>query len=254
MIEKLKRLINKKWFHICIMIIIVTILISTATFITIKYNVEGEKNMPFNLSKITVISSSEGNNENNEIIEEKRKYRINQNNDIHLYIEKNKNFDKEAIIEKINIENIKIERESEKGTINIYKPEFDETKPLFENKEENKVENIEYIGDLESNIKNLKISNQGGIIIFRCANDNIAEYYATLEEDVNTRGLLKKVDISEEDLKFKIFFDIIIKTKNLKEYKAEVSLNLPIEGIKEKDVSSIEKIDLKDIVFKRIKN
>ena len=62
MIEEIKRLINKKWFHICMMIIIVTFLVTAALFITIKYNVEGETNMPFNLNKITIISSSEGIN------------------------------------------------------------------------------------------------------------------------------------------------------------------------------------------------
>lgn len=252
MIEKLKRLINRKWFHICIMIIIVTFLIISALFITIKYNVEGETNMPFNLSKITVISSSEGKNKENG--ENKWDYYINQNNDVYLYIEKNKNFDKEAIIEKINIENIKVEKKSEQGTINIYKPEIDETKTLFENKEENKVQTIEYTGDLESNIKNLKISNQGGMIVFRCANDNVAEYNSNEEEEININGLLKKVDISEENLQFKLSFDVIIKTRDLKEYKAEVSIELPAQGIKENDVSSNEEVDLKDVVFKRIKN
>ena len=252
MIEEIKRLINKKWFHICMMIIIVTFLVTAALFITIKYNVEGETNMPFNLNKITIISSSEGINKGEG--ENRWNYYINQNNDIYLYIEKNRNFDKDAIIEKIDIENIKVEKQSEQGIINIYKPEIDETKPIFENKEENKVQSIEYLGDLESKIKNLKISNQGGMVVFRCANDNVSEYNSNEEEEININGLLKKVDISEENLKFKLDFDIKITTKNLKEYKAEVSLNLPIEGVKENDVSSIEEADLKDVVFKRIKN
>ena len=40
----------------------------------------------------------------------------------------------------------------------------------------------------------------------------------------------------------------------LEEYKANVSLDLPIEGILEKGTTSQEITDLKNVIFKRTKN
>lgn len=42
----------------CIIIVIIASAVAFATFTVLKYQVEGEKNMPFNLGKIIVISSA----------------------------------------------------------------------------------------------------------------------------------------------------------------------------------------------------
>ena len=106
---------------------------------------------------------------------------------------------------------------------------------------------------MESNLKSLKIANQGGIIAFRYANDKIAEYTSN-EEEINHNELLKKSNIKEEDLKAKINFDLTIETVSGKEYKANLSFELPIQGVVDKGISSTEITDFKDVIFKRTKN
>ena len=55
-------------------------------------------------------------------------------------------------------------------------------------------------------------------------------------------------------MKQKITFDLNIKIESGKEYKASVSVDVPVGGLVEKGNSALEITDLKDIIFKRIKN
>ena len=55
-------------------------------------------------------------------------------------------------------------------------------------------------------------------------------------------------------MKAKITFDLNIKIQSGKEYKASVAVDMPVEGIIENGKSAIEITDLKDVIFKRIKN
>ena len=59
--EKIKQIIDTKQFHICMVILIIVTILCAVGLITLKYNVEGEKIYHFELSKITVISTIEGN-------------------------------------------------------------------------------------------------------------------------------------------------------------------------------------------------
>ena len=249
--NKITNLINKKYFHLCMVIIIIAVILFGLGIIILKYNVEGETNMPFDLNKIIIISSSEGIDK--ESGENKWAFDVNQNNDIFLYIQKNNNYGKEEIIESILVDNINIQKQMNKGNGNLYKPEPDETRSMFNNSENNKIENIEYIGDMESNIKQLKISNQGGIVAFRYSNDKISEYISN-DEEINHSELMQKSNITEEELKTKLNFDITIKLKSGKQYKANISLDIPVEGIIEKGTTSTEITNFEGIIFKRIKN
>lgn len=249
--EILKQLINKKYFHICMILVIVISLLFILGIIVLRYNVEGETNMPFNLSKITIISSAEGIDKDGG--ENKWAFNINQNNDIFLYIEKNNKYEKDEVIKTIDITNINITKNVDKGEKSIYKPEQSSENFMFVNKEENKVNSIEYIGGMESNIQKMQISNQGGIIAFRYANDKISEYISN-DDEINHSNLLKNANITQEDLQAQLNFDIIIKVESGKEYQANISLDVPIQDTVEKGTTSIEKTDLDNIVFKRIKN
>lgn len=249
--EKIKYIMGKKSFHICMMIVIIAVILFSLGLIVLRYNVEGETNMPFELTKITVISSSEGVDK--ESGESRWAFDINQNNDIYLYIKRNENYKKQEAIRSILIDNIKVEKETDKGTINIYKPDSSEGGRTFSSIEENIAQTIEYTGALESDIKNLKISNQGGLIVFRYANDKISEYISN-DEVINHIELLKKSNITEQDLKAKIVFDLTIKIESGKEYKANICLDMPIQGVVEQGTTSNEITDLKGIIFKRTKN
>ena len=139
MMRKLRDLTSKKHFHIVVMIVIITIILFTLGIIILKYNVEGETNMPFQLSKISIISSSEGMDK--ETTDTKWAFDVYQSNDIFLYIDKNEEYGKTEAIKSIIVNNIQIEAK-QKDNIKIYKPDEQEEKLIFKNKEENKVEAI----------------------------------------------------------------------------------------------------------------
>ena len=249
--EKIKYLMNKKSFHIVAVITIISVILFLVGILVLRYSVEGETNMPFNLSKMIIISSSEG--QDKEQKETKWAYDLTLDNDIYLYIEKNKNYSKEEAIESIVVDNIKVENKNENGVLNFYRPNTLEEGGNFSNKEENLVQTIEYKGAMESDIKNLKISNQGGIIAFRCANEKIGEYTSN-DDEINHSELLKKAGIKEENLQGKIIFDLTIKLVSGKEYKTNIVLEVPVNGIVENGTTSKEITNLEDIVFKRTKN
>ena len=249
--EKIKRLTDKNFFHVIVIMLIIVILLFFAGVIILKYNVEGETNMPFKLTKISVISSSEGVDKK---VEDSRwAFDISQCNDIYVYIEKNSEYDKVEAIKEIIIDNINIEAKN-KENVKIYKPDNENEKIIFKNSDNNIANNLCYTGELETDLKNLKISNQGGIIAFRCSNNNVAEYKSNDDTEINHSKLLKKVEISDDSIKIKLSFDLTLRLESMKEYKTSISLDLPVEGLIEEGTASKEFINLEEFIFKRIKN
>lgn len=251
MVEKLRRLTNKRYFRMVMIIVIVAIILFAIGIIILKYQVEGETNMPFQLSKISIISSSQGINKEN--ANTKWAFDVCQSNDVFLYIDKNDGYSRTEAIQSVEINNIQIESKK-RDNIRIYRPDKQEEKLIFKNKEENIVENISYNGGLESNLKELKISNQGGLVAFRCSNNNLGTYTSNDEEEINHNELLKKAGIKQEDLETKITFDLIIKVTEGKEYKSTIQLDFPIDNVIEKGTTSREITDLKSFIFKRVNN
>ena len=250
MLERLRGLTTKRYFHIVMIIVIIAIILFVLGIVVLRYHVEGETNMPFKLSKISIISSSEGIDK--EAIDTRWAFDVYQSNDVFLYIDKNEGYGKTEAIKSVIIDNIQIESKK-KDNINIYKPDAQEEKLIFKNKEENVVQSIEYTGDMESNLKQLKVSNQGGLVAFRCSNDNLTTYTSN-DEEINHNELLKKAGIIQEDLEIRITFDLIIKLEEGKEYKSTINLDLPVENVIEVGTTSTEIIDLKDFIFKRVNN
>ena len=251
--EKWNKLVNLKYFHVCVIAIIIFSMLLAVGFISLRYNVEGETNMPFIISKISIISSSGGINK--EIPDAKWAYDIYQLNDIYLYIDKNKGYGKTEAIKSIVIDNIQIEAKN-KDNIKIYKPDAQDEKQIFINKEENETTTLEYLGEMESNIKTSKISNQGGVIAFRCSNNNVAEYKTSDETvmEIAYDQLLKSTGITSEDLKINLTFDLSINLEEGKEYKTTINLELPTGNVIENGTQSIEITNLDNYIFKRTKN
>lgn len=250
MIRKLRDITRKKYFHIIVITVIFAMILFVSGIIWLKYSVEGETNMPFQLSKISVISSSEGIDQ--EVTDTRWAFNVYQSNDIFLYIDKNDGYGKTEAIKSVEVNNIQVEGKK-KENIKIYKPDEQEEKLVFKNKEENIVESIEYTGDMESDLKQQKISNQGGIIAFRCSNDNLASYTSN-DEEINHHELLKKAGIGQEDLEIKLTFDLIIKLEEKKEYKTTIGLDFPVDNVIENGTTSREITDLKKFIFKRVNN
>ena len=61
----------------------------------IQYEVEGDKSKPFNLSKIVVVSTAEGMESDGK---NKWNFKVFQNNDVYLYIDKNENYHGSRIV------------------------------------------------------------------------------------------------------------------------------------------------------------
>ena len=51
---------NRKIFHICLLIVVITALFFVTGVVILRYHVEGEKDLPFKISSIKIISSVEG--------------------------------------------------------------------------------------------------------------------------------------------------------------------------------------------------
>ena len=213
--EKIKQIIETRQFHISMVILIIVVILCTVGLITLKYNVEGENNLPFELSKITVISTIEGND--NEDANNKWNLTVNQNNDIYLYIKKNENYKTTEAIQSITLNNFNQEQTAKIGERKIYKPDANIESVIFKNAEENNTQKIEYNGALDSSIKELKISNQGGLVVFRYALDNLANYVSNDDAEINHDELLKKLNINNDDLKEKNGYTNIQRYKGLGE-------------------------------------
>ena len=247
----LRNLVKTKAFHISIIVIIVLALISFACITIIKYNKKGETKMPFEVSKIEVISSVTGE-ETGEQTTDRWHLNVSQNNDFYIYIEKNNEYKgrTQEAIESVVIDNIEISKNNPQGENVIYKPDAESEKEIFKNVDQNKVEKIEYMGAPESKVKQMQMSNQGDLIYFRFTNKNIAKFVSN-DEELNYSEILKKLGTKEEDLKATIKFDMTIKLASRKEFKTTVNTQVPLQGVVEKGTSSGEIIDVNELIFKR---
>lgn len=250
MLERIKRITETKAFHICMFIVMITVILFVVGMLVLRYNVEGETNMPFKITKIAIISSQEGIDDGQ--TDTRWSFDVHQANDIYIYLDKNDQYDKTEIIKSVDVDNFNVEAKN-KENIKIYKPDTEEEKVIFKYKDENIVENLEYVGDVESDLKNLKVSNQGGIIAFRCSNNNVAKYKSD-EEEIDHNQLLKKANVNNDDLKLVLTFNFTVKLESGKEYQAEIKTDLPTGDVINVGNTSEEITDLKDIIFKRINN
>ena len=243
-----KKDIIKKALAIAFLVLLIVIVF----FIMIKYEIEGESNMPFNLSKIMIISTADGVTKDDETIS------IIQCNDLYFSIEKNDEND-DSMIDKVYFEKINVMSEPKKGSVKFYRPQSEGT-IVYEGKEEYLIsDQIIYSGDSQTSLKNLTISNQGGTIGFRTSIEDIGEINIDAESQSkeisynNDGTLLQKAQIDISEIKYNIDFDIIIELTDGKMYRGHANLTLPIEDVENNGVKGIEKKDTDKIVFKRIK-
>ena len=237
---------KKKIFERIAVISVITIITVVVLLLMLKYEVEGETNMPFELTKIIVVSSAEGV----ESTEDRLNLSLVQINDIYLQIEKNENVKKENSIKSVIIENFYINEASKIGKGKFYRPSPN-AREIFEFNDEYITNKIEYIGKGQSNIKELEIGNQGGIIGIRYSLNELGQY--NIQEQVNHDGtLLNNLNIDINELYSKISFDIIIELNSGVKYKSNIVLDVPAGNILEEGICRQEQTNLEKIVFKRI--
>jgi len=247
----LEEIRKKEKIKACIAIAVIVLIILITGIITMKYYVEGENNMPFTLSKITIVSTAEG--VGNELAEEKWNLSVFQINDVYFSIEKNENNNEEELIQSISIENIQVIENPKVGQIKTYMPNSSDGR-LFSSSDEYMLQDnkLTYKGASKSNSKTLEIGNQGGTLVVRFANTEIGKYISNEDEEIKHDGsLLEKVQVQNEDVNFKVAFDVVINLKN-KSYISNVILDLPCESnLIEEGTCSKEITD--KFVFKRVK-
>lgn len=239
----------KFFIAILILLLIVCIVIS----VVIRYQVAGETNMPFKLSKITVISTAEGeqNAENKE--QTKWNLDINQNNDIYISITKNENIKKTSVINSVTIENISISEKPAVGDIKIYMPNSGDGRRFIYDESFLVEKSLTYTGGRETDEKSLTIGNQGGTISIRVSNCNVGSYISNEDAEIIHDGtLINRINIPNDNIKFSISFDLNITIDNIK-YKANISLDLPYKDITQEGITKIDlEADEQKWVFKRV--
>lgn len=125
---------------------------------------------------------------------------------------------------------------------------------VYYNQEEYKAKDkIEYIGNEEkSDIKNLQISNQGGLILLRAVNENLGEYVSNEDTEIRHDGtILEKVGLTDEDLKFTMSFDLSIELKSEKKFKTRITLEIPKGNLTQEGTTNYQISGTEELVFKR---
>ena len=241
---------KKEKLKLAVTLAIIIVTFGVAITIMLKYSQEGETNMPFNLSEIIVVSSAEGITKSDNPQNYKWNLDIMQYNDIYLHIEKNENYNKNAYIESISLENFSF-TEPQVGNTRIYMPNSTDG-GLFTFDDEYLINRVlTYNGAKNSNTKTLEVSSQGGNVLFRAANTEVGEYISNDDAEIAHNGtLINKTGVSIEDLKYSISFDIVIDT-NIATYRGRVNLELPVGDILTEGTSQLDEKNCSNIVFKR---
>ena len=251
MIEKLKRITNKKIFHLVMIIVIIFAILFVSGIIILRYNVEGETNMPFSLTKIILISQVDGTETQPVDVNNRWAFNILENNDIYLYIDKNSDYTEQETIKSVKIDNINLVKAPNIGVSKFYRPDVSQETAMFVNNQENECTSLEYVAESKSDIKNMKISNQGGIVAFRYGIQDIGTYEGN-DQEVNYTELLKKASIAEENLKANLQFDFTILLDSGKSFQTTITLDLPVDNIVEQGTTSQEITDVEQYIFKRV--
>lgn len=243
---------QKRIIHAFIVMFILIMIILIAVLLMFKYTVEGEKNLPFKIAKINIVSTAESNLIEEKKDEEEWRSKMLQKNDIFFVIEKNNNYKKEEAIKKISFENFQIMKKNEKMEVSIYRPTTSIN--TYNYSDEYKIQNsLEYSGGQNTNTETLQINNQGGTIGFSITSDNIGEYVFPKNEKLDVDGkLLAKAGVKKEDIDFSISFDLIIETVSNYKFKTNIVLELPAGNILEEGIGTLEDTELTNVVFKRI--
>lgn len=241
---------KKQIIKLCVAVLVFAIIIVLVAAVMIRYQVEGDKNMPFNLSKIIIVSTAEGNE-----TEGKRKWNFNvlQNNDVYIYIDKNENYwGEEKTIKSVILENINISKAPTKGEIKVYMPNSVEGR-LFDYSDEYLVQEgkLEYKGGAESNTQTLQIGTNGGNLLLSFSNTGLGTYSSDEDEEITHDGtLLKRLKATYEEVQFDVNFDLVIEVDNCS-YRTNMTLHMPCGDITEEGTCSTEQTDFSDLVFKR---
>ena len=237
----------KKSLFLAFILIIITIVFS----IVVRYNVEGEKTIPYSLEKILITCHVDANDNENQSEDSLWNIDLKEDNNIYIYIKKN-NKDTKETIKSIKINNFNILEDPKYGNIKIYRPTGDLGTELYKNSVQDYLKSeIIYTGARVDTLKDLEIRNEGGMISFRVSLEDLGNF--TSNEGVTYDGsLLSKLGITNSDMKFRISFDLNITLDNDISFIGTIYLDLPCGDIINETEPYLEITDFDDIIFKRV--
>ena len=240
---------KKNLFKRCLFLVSIAIILMVVISIIIKYDVEGEKRLPFSISKILLVSTVDVH-----VVDDPANIwniGVTQVNDIFMYIDKT--IEGDTTIKEIKFENFDINKAPQKGKLKLLRP-TGELSNLYTHSEQDYLnESITYTGGVIDDMKSLEIANNGGILGFRFSIEDLGSYVSNETQEIIYDGrLLSNLGIGIEEIKFNVSFDIIITTSNNVSYKGTIKLDMPVDTVIEEGSSSIEITDFSDVVFKRI--
>ena len=268
-LEKIKTQKFKLIFSLSVFLILAIIVIIRFAI----YQKEGEKNMPYTISKIIVVSKAnkydkptennaeESTEENTEAEEQPAevdnsmwKFDIIQTNDIYISVEKkDENIKKNEKIKSISVANIQVEENPVKGTLKAFMPNSIEGDRYKYTNDYAINDSLTYRGADSNNFQNLQVADNGGIIGFSIANTDIGKYTSGEDEEILYNGtLLSKLGIADTDVKSKVSFYIVIELDNGKKYSGKIELDITCDGLVENGTAQQEITDFSNIIFKRI--
>ena len=237
----------KKSLFLAFILIAITIVIS----IVVRYDVEGEKELPYNIEKIQITSHIDAKDSGNQT-ENIWDVNLKEDNNIFIYLKK-KDETVEDTIKEVRINNFKILENPNIGEVKIYRPTGDLGSDLYKLSEQNYLNSeITYTGAKVDTLKNLEIRNEGGIMGFRVSLENLGNF--TSNEGVTYDGkLLSDIGLTNDDIKFKLAFDLNIVLNNDINYIGNIKLDIPIGDIINETEPLEEITDFSGVVFKREK-
>lgn len=242
----------KKYVKKILFGLFIALILFIALMIVINYNEEGEKVLPFKLSKIVIVSAINGNSKTgSDTIWD---IDLNQINDFYISISPENNTNKETI-KSIILKNFKINPDDVAGNKKILTPTGELGATLYSNSEENyKDSEIVFDGGAIDDLKSKQIGNMGGTIAFRYELENIGNFKGNDETEIKyDASILQKVGLDVQKLNTEISFDLLIKTSKNISYKGNIKLQTPVGNLAENP--SGEKVieDFNNVVFKRVK-
>ena len=238
----------KKYVKKILFGLFIALILFIALMIVINYNEEGEKVLPFKLSKIVIVSAINGNSKTgSDTIWD---IDLNQINDFYISIAPENNTNKETI-KSIILKNFKINPDDVAGNKKILTPTGELGANLYSNSEENyKDSEIVFDGGAIDDLKSKQIGNMGGTIAFRYELENIGNFKGNDETEIKyDASILQKVGLDVQKLNTEISFDLLIKTSKNISYKGNIKLQTPVGNLSEN--ASGEKV-IEDL-FKRVK-
>ena len=241
--KKQKYKVLKKYAFIAFLLIAICVSI----LLMVKYNVEGEKNLPFVLKEIAIRSTIYAQSKNNENILESS---VEQDNDIFITFDDNEKIDRK--VERIKIQNIRIDKTRDIGTLKILKPTSNEKLNYFQNSSEDYTGKVlEYTANTVDNPEKQEFCQDGGTITFRISNQDLGTYILTEEGVQYNENLLEQLGTSSEEIKLKVAFDIILEVSQNERYKGTVKLQLPPQNFAKNGIVTQSITNFEDVIFKR---